>query len=131
MLLLYLERIKKATDMKHFLIVLLLSSLFISCSSDDENPFIGTWELLDTTPVERYTFNTDNRYTRCRIISDTQVNCGQPEGYQYTKDTFTANLTGVRDTYTYEILTKKGASPTLTLKSSTDPSVILTMVKKK
>ena len=117
--------------MKHILIILLLSSLFLSCSNDDENRYIGSLELLNSSPVERYTFNADNRYTRCRIISDTQVNCGQPEGYQYTKDTFTANFTGMRDTYAYEILTKKGASPTLTLKSSTDSSVILIMVKKK
>lgn len=117
--------------MKHLLIILLLSSLFLSCSSDDENPFIGTWELLEVDPVERYTFNTDNRFTRCKIISSTQINCGQPIDYQYTKDTFTANIIGTKDTYTYEISTEKGKGTFLILKSSTDPSVILEMIKKK
>lgn len=117
--------------MKHLLIILLLSSLFLSCSSDDENPFIGTWELLGTSPSERYTFNTDNKFTRCKIRSLTQVSCDQPVGYQYTKDTFTANLIGTKDTYTYEILTEKGKGTILTLRSSTDTSIILEMLKKK
>lgn len=117
--------------MKHLLIILLLFPLFLSCSSDDENPFIGTWELLGTDPVERYTFNTDNRFTRCKIISSTQANCVHPAAYGYTNDTFSANITGTKDTYAYEILIEKGKSTVLTLKSITDSSVVLEMVKKK
>lgn len=117
--------------MKHILIILLLPLFFISCSSDDDNPFIGTWELLDTDPVERYTFNEDNRFTRCYIYSATEVSCGQPIDYQYTGDTFTANITGTKDTYKYEIVEEKGKSTVMTLTSSTNPEVVLEMVKKK
>jgi len=117
--------------MKHILIILLFLPLFFSCSSDDDNnPFVGTWELLDVDPVIRYMFNEENKFTRCIVMSSTQVSCGKLVGYQYTKDTFTANLTGEEDTYKYEILMGESKKLVLTLKSTKDPSIVLEMVKK-